>query len=349
MKNPNGFGTVTKLSGKRRKPWIVKVTVGFDNVTGKQIQKSLGTFKERKDALKCLSLYNANKTLEGTNSEYTMAIGQSIQKEPKEKHTFGECALATIERDKDKRSTSWLKLKKFAVKRLTNIMDINIDKLDLFTIQKEFDAMKHENMSPSSLNACKVLCSESFKYAVMHKYISINDDYTKYIDISCNVEREPIHKPFNNSEINILVSDDSLESKIIRVYILTGCRACELLKAKKIDDYILCGSKTKAGKNRKIPIHSHIEPFIDEVLEYLKDKKYNTMYSLFKLYCETKFSSTHNIHDTRYTFATLGKESRMKPTAIKKIMGHRINDLTDDVYTHESIEYLKDEIEKIKL
>jgi len=24
LKNPNGYGTVTKLSGNRRKPWVVK-------------------------------------------------------------------------------------------------------------------------------------------------------------------------------------------------------------------------------------------------------------------------------------------------------------------------------------
>lgn len=57
----------------------------------------------------------------------------------------------------------------------------------------------------------------------------------------------------------------------------------------------------------------------------------------------------HTMHDTRYTFATLAKECNVKPTAVKKIMGHRINDLTDDVYTHESVEYLKSEIEKIAI
>lgn len=53
------------------------------------------------------------------------------------------------------------------------------------------------------------------------------------------------------------------------------------------------------------------------------------------------------MHDTRHTFATLEKEFNMKPSAVKKIMGHKLQDLTDDVYTHESIEYLKNEIEKI--
>jgi len=61
MKNPNGYGSISKLSGKRRKPWMVRVTVGFDEKTGKQIQKTVGTFKERKEALECLNLYNLSK------------------------------------------------------------------------------------------------------------------------------------------------------------------------------------------------------------------------------------------------------------------------------------------------
>ena len=30
MKNPNGYGSVSKLSGKRRRPYIVRITAGFD-------------------------------------------------------------------------------------------------------------------------------------------------------------------------------------------------------------------------------------------------------------------------------------------------------------------------------
>jgi len=31
MKNPNGFGTVVKLKGNRRNPYIVKKTKGWDS------------------------------------------------------------------------------------------------------------------------------------------------------------------------------------------------------------------------------------------------------------------------------------------------------------------------------
>ena len=51
MKNPNRYGTVTKLSGKRRKPWIVK-----EGTSGKQ--KPIGYAATREEALMLLAEYN---------------------------------------------------------------------------------------------------------------------------------------------------------------------------------------------------------------------------------------------------------------------------------------------------
>ena len=42
MKNPNGFGTVYKVSGNRRKPWRAIKTLGFNFNKGKQIRKTVG-------------------------------------------------------------------------------------------------------------------------------------------------------------------------------------------------------------------------------------------------------------------------------------------------------------------
>ena len=42
MKNPNGWGSITKLSGNRRKPWRVRKTDGwktFDRLTNEVIVK----------------------------------------------------------------------------------------------------------------------------------------------------------------------------------------------------------------------------------------------------------------------------------------------------------------------
>ena len=51
MKNPNGYGTVTKLSGNRRKPYIVK-----EGVSGRQ--KPIGYAATREEGLIMLANYN---------------------------------------------------------------------------------------------------------------------------------------------------------------------------------------------------------------------------------------------------------------------------------------------------
>lgn len=51
MKNPNGYGTVTKLSGNRRKPWIVK-----EGKSGKQ--KPIGYTATKEEGLILLAQYN---------------------------------------------------------------------------------------------------------------------------------------------------------------------------------------------------------------------------------------------------------------------------------------------------
>lgn len=64
MKLPNGFSTVYKLSGKRRKPYIVKKTVGwhYDKENDKQVQDyiTIGYSTTRAEGLQMLADYNNN-------------------------------------------------------------------------------------------------------------------------------------------------------------------------------------------------------------------------------------------------------------------------------------------------
>ena len=59
MRNPNGYGSVFKLSGNRRKPFAVRITQGYTN-DGKQIYKYLSYHATRKEAMQALASYNAN-------------------------------------------------------------------------------------------------------------------------------------------------------------------------------------------------------------------------------------------------------------------------------------------------
>jgi hypothetical protein len=51
MKNPNGYGTVTKLSGNRRRPYIIK-----EGMSGKQ--KILGYAATREEGMILLAKSN---------------------------------------------------------------------------------------------------------------------------------------------------------------------------------------------------------------------------------------------------------------------------------------------------
>ena len=62
MRNPNGYGCVYKLSGKRRKPFAARVTIDWTLKDGQQTAtqkyKSLGTFATRAEALSALAAYH---------------------------------------------------------------------------------------------------------------------------------------------------------------------------------------------------------------------------------------------------------------------------------------------------
>ena len=63
-RSPNGFGTCYRLPGKRSRPWVARVTVGWTTVkkngreVPRQIYKTIGYFAEKKDGLAALGISN---------------------------------------------------------------------------------------------------------------------------------------------------------------------------------------------------------------------------------------------------------------------------------------------------
>lgn len=59
MRLPNGYGTVARLSGKRRRPYIIKKTVGW-NEKQHPIIVIIGYTTTREEGLELLAQYNQN-------------------------------------------------------------------------------------------------------------------------------------------------------------------------------------------------------------------------------------------------------------------------------------------------
>lgn len=60
MRNPNGFGSVSKMSGKRCKSQRTVITTGYGIETGKQKRSTIGYFETKKEAMEALVEYNQN-------------------------------------------------------------------------------------------------------------------------------------------------------------------------------------------------------------------------------------------------------------------------------------------------
>ena len=370
-RRPNNTGTVVKLSGKRRNPFCARVMSDErDIITGKKKQICIGTFATREEALNALSIYSLKRSNAITNEEarnLAPDLFDKIQEKTQKKiPTFKEIYEILDAKEFSKLSNSARKGYKAWIKHFKTIYDRPINNITLADLQFIFDNDGAANGTQAHM---KVLCSKIFEYAVIHQYISRDDDYTSYIKIA-DYKQSTKHFAFDIEEIKKLQSADTPEAHLLLIYIYTGLRVGELLHInrdnihidEKCDDdgterlisYIVTGSKTAAGKNRIVPIHNDIKQYvIDELIEKeerLIDVSYEWGFNKNIMpMINSMLNTNHTMHDTRVTFASLCQLYKVDVYARKKILGHKLKDITFDIYTTASKNRLWTEVNKIKL
>lgn len=334
MRLPNGFGSVTKLSGKRRRPWMVRKTLGFDEDTGKQICQILGYYATRSEALSALAEYNA--------SPYDLTV---------HRFTFSEVYDKWSARKYETISSSNVNGYKAAYKACTPLYKMPFADIRVAHLQ---NLMDHCGKGYQTRRKIKNLFGQLYDYAVIHEITE--KDYSSFVDIGKpDEEKKTPRVPFSADEIRLLWDNaermDFIDTVLIMIY--TGLRIGELLEIRTADvhldeRYMTGGLKTEAGKNRVIPISRRIEPFIRARLqaggEYLitnhlgQQMSYNNYYDeKWKKIMEQLQLSSHRPHDCRHTFASLMDSAGANKLCIKRIMGHASTDITDKVYTHKDI------------
>ena len=363
MRNPNGFGTVVKLSGNRRKPFAVRVTVGWDLVgdNAKQKYKYVGYYATRKEATIALAEYNAGKPIEshkiGQYKTFADVYGEFI-------------SWRTDPKGQNPISDKQYKIFESTFKKFSNIHNASLAYIGVDDVQPIFDDMR--NYSDSYVKKHKSTLTQVYAFAIKKGYIDYN--LADRIDVYYTKSTEEIHKPFTDDEIAMLWDRQDLECcQFCLIAIYSGMRPSEILGIKNENvhldkDYIIGGSKTKVGINRIIPIHSKIKPLIASKfapnsvflfnggnlsINVQNKEKYVELRRFKERYwreLEIIGIQNHLPHDGRHTFATLADRYQMNPTIIKQIMGHTLNqDVTESVYIHRTPEILKREIEKITI
>nr|WP_304358286.1 tyrosine-type recombinase/integrase [Clostridium paraputrificum] len=340
MRLPNGYGTVYKLSGNRRKPFMVRKTIGWSD-EGKQLYKTIGYYETRKLALAALADYNANPYNIDTSS---ITFSELFTKWSEEKYIdISKSAIngynAAYDTSKELHNLRFVDIK---ANHLQNVIN---------TCGKGYGTQRK----------IKSLYNQLYKYAMKNDVVQ--KDYSNYVELGKKIDSIK-RVPFSEKEIKRLfkVVDQVPFVDTILIMIYSGLRIGELLLIKSTDidlenEIITGGIKTDAGKNRIIPINKKILPFIKNRLEkgheYLivnsrnKPMKYDNYYRERFIPIMEQLNMNHRPHDARHTFATLMNNADANTTSIKKIIGHSSYLTTEKIYTHKDIEELRKAIDLI--
>lgn len=348
MRLPNGYGTCYKLSGKRRLPFIARITVGWDN-QGKQILKTIGYYKNKSEGLQALADYHNDPYDIDLNKIEFKDIWYKVENELENLINSGKMSQSNLDGLNNAYNT-----------HLTELHNRRIKDIKYRELQNIIDNAKVNNtdkdLSYSGKGYIKTVCVKIYEYAINYLEIPINN-----IAIKLSIGSKPIsekHKPFTDEEISILwgIQYNDLV-KVILIWLYTGLRPNELFKTKKeniyIDDnYFITGSKTEAGKNRIIPIHNKIKHLIkyfylrENYLDIYSKTDYNKIKREFSKLMDS-LSMNHTPYDCRHTFITKMKKANVNEYLLKRIVGHSIQDITEKTYTHRDIEDLIKEVNKI--
>lgn len=364
MKLPNGYGSVVKLSGKRRKPYAVRISyMAEENGIPKRKRKYLEYFAKKEAALNYLAEYNNNNVVP-EHQKYTdiPTFSELFEKWKKYKMSLKKAP------GKD----SWRNYG-IAFERFSAIHDMKVINIKAQTLQEVLNA--NNSKSKSTISNMRTILRGMWSYAVMNEILE--NDITQNLVFDYTDPNTPSHTRFTDAEIERLWKELYVINNIdiILIYIYTGLRPTELLDIESEnvhikERYMIGGIKTDAGRNRIIPIHERIVPLIENRLaqnrKYLIVNKYGNHYTR-NVYtgsnwntCMNLLNMNHSPHDGRYTFASLADKYNLNETCLKIIMGHALSNkdksafktgqtgnITKGIYTEKTLEELLSEINKI--
>lgn len=367
---PNGFGQISEIKGRNlRNPFRAMITIGKTS-TGRPICKPLkpeSYFPTYNDAYTALVEYNKNpydlgpaitakELYEKWTAEYFKTIGESSQRGTEDAWRY--CTAVHDMRVMDIRA-----------RHIKGCMEEGI----------AFVKGKEQHPTAAMKNKIKTLFNQMLDYALEYEIVDRNysrtfkltDETVKEIQ---TVKKE--HIPFTKDEMELLWKhvDTKYGLDVLLIQCYSGWRPQELGLIELSDVDLSSGTfkggiKTDAGENRIVPIHSKIQSLVlrkykeaeklgsPYLFNYIdpdrrsKDMKltYNRYNKMFgRIREELNLNPEHRPHDGRKHFVTKCKENGVDEYAIKYMVGHKISDITEKVYTKREFEWLKEEIEKIK-
>lgn len=365
MKLPNGYGSIVKLAGNRRKPWAIRISqfVELPDGTVKRHRKYIAYFVKKDAALRYLAEYNTGSVaIEHLKYTQIPTFAEIYEKWKKYRNSL-----------KDKLSSKTWRNYDIAFNHFSPLHSKKITTIKTVDIQDCFN--QHNHQSSTTIGSMRAVIKGIYSYSLMNEYVE--QDLTTHLVYEYTHKTNSIHSRFSDEEIDLLWKNLYVVNNvdIILIYIYTGLRPTELLEILTDNvfieqKYMIGGLKTENGYNRIIPLCDKILPLIknryDPNRKFLINNKFGNHYTYGSYQngnwntVMNKLGLKHTPHDGRYTFAALADNAKMNTVCLKIIMGHSIadagkknfktnsqNDITKGVYTQKTLEELLFEVNKL--
>ena len=352
MKSANGMGNIYKLSGKRRKPFVLRGNRYFDE-------------KEQKYKRDVLGYYATYKEAEIDKIAYFTGQIEDPKKKSNAKKgiTFSEIYKKWLDGKIGLKKGS---LDNFRIQfnRSKKLHHMEIKKINGIFLQDLFNSF---DLTNGSLRNLKSFWKNIWDFAILNDFCEKNyAEFLKLPNLEKGSKTSERDRAFTNSELEILwenVYKDTYQvADLILFLCYTGLRADELLhiEPKHVNlkyQYIeVKTSKTKAGI-RQVPISERILPIVKNRLDFsneflfLRKNKtpftYDALDDHFRYTCKELDLNYHTLHDCRHTFATMLSNVEANKDAIIKMIGHTNYNTTSKIYIHKNIKELKKVVDKI--
>ena len=336
MRNPNGYGTVARLSGNRRRPFIVKKTVGWKD-NGQPVFAVIGYTATREGGNILLAQYNRDP----------WNVDQA-------KVTLQELFDLWKEKKAPKLGASSRSSLSAAFKHCSALADTPYKQIKSFHMQDTIDGC---GTGYSTQAAIKNLWGHLDRFALEMDIIT--RCYSELLT-SASVP-ETSRQRFSDEEIALLWEHQAEPwVDTVLIFIYSGWRISELLALTpaSVDlqaETMTGGTKTKAGKNRVVPIHSAIRSLVEarlaeggpRLISYDGRAVPVTTYRLFWRDIMDRLGMNHVPHECRHTFESLLDSAGANRKCIDLLMGHVSKDTGNRVYNHKTLAELKANIELI--
>ncbi len=331
MRNPNGYGSVVRLSGNRRKPYAVRKTMGFDG-RGYPVYLNIGYVSTREEGMIMLAEYNKNPWDVQSN-----------------KTTLDELYELWKEKRMSKLGASNANSLRSAYKHCKKYGSMRYVEIKAYHMQDCIDDCK----SPTMQKVVRSLWVHLDKLAMELDLIS--KEYSGLLTVVA-YEQSTEKVPFRDEEVRDLwLYKEDVWRDVALFMLYTGFRIAEALsiKVENVDlkeGVIVGGMKTKAGKNRTVPIHHAIAEMVAKYAGLSKSgylfehRDRQITYDTYRRRWDiimNDLNMHHTPHDCRHTIRTKMDAAGGNETCIDRIMGHSSKSIGERVYTHKSVQELK--------